>query len=102
MCVKELKWDLETASPLRRAKILAMAQILRIGFQDMPSFEDAVENPIDYPRNEIAYMYTSMENMRNSASIQVSQLKKNAVQMGFPLPEDMEEHVKLTNRSIEV
>ena len=102
MCVKELKWDLETASPLRRAKILAMSQILRIGFADMPSFEDAIENPFDYPREEMSLMYTQMENMRNSASIQVSQLKKQFTNMGISPPPDMEDHVKLTNRAIEV
>ena len=37
MCVKELKWDLESASPLRRAKILAMAQLLRTGYSEMTS-----------------------------------------------------------------
>jgi len=102
MCVKELKWDLETATPLRRAKILAMSQILRIGFVDIPSFEDAIQNPLDYPREEMAFMYTQMENMRNAASIQVSQLKKQFSNMGISPPIDMEDHVKLTNRAIEV
>ena len=102
MCVKELKWDLETASQLRRAKILAMSQILRIGFSDIPSFDDAIENPLDYPREEMAFMYTQMENMRNSATIQVSNLKKQSANMGINLPLEMEEHVKLTNRAIEV
>jgi hypothetical protein len=35
MCVKELKWDLETARPIRRAKILAIAQLLKINIVDI-------------------------------------------------------------------
>ena len=102
MCVKELKWDLESASPLRRAKILAMAQLLRTGYSEMTSFDDALENPLDYPREQMALMYTEMENMRNSATVQLSQLKKGFTRMGVQLPEEMEDHVKLTNRAIEV
>jgi len=102
MCVKELKWDLETASQIRRAKILAMAQLLRTTFSDFPNFEDAIENPLDYPRSQIATFYTEMENMRNTASVQMKQLSKQFESMGISLPSEMQEHVKLTNRAIEV
>ena len=103
MCVKELKWDLETASPIRRAKVLAMAQLLRIGFVDIPSFKDAIENPLEYPREQMAYMYGTLENMRNSAAMQIPQMKKNSIQiLGAELPEEMIDHVKLTNRATEV
>jgi hypothetical protein len=102
MCVKELKWDLESASPLRRAKILAMAQFLRTGYREIPSFEDALENPLDYPREQMALIYTEMENVRNSARVQLSQLKKGFARMGVQPPEEMEDHVLLTNRAIEV
>lgn len=102
MCVKELKWELEAASKIHRAKILAMAQLLRTTFSDFPNFEDAIENPLDYPRSQIATFYTEMESMRNSASLQMKQLSKQFESMGISLPSEMQEHVKLSNRALEV
>lgn len=102
MCVKELKWDLETASEVRRAKILAMAQLLRGGFSDIEAFEDAIDNPFDYPREQVAFLYSEMENMRNGATLQLNHLEKSFRNMGMDFPEEWKNHVKLTNRAIEV
>ncbi len=103
MCVKELKWDVEKANSLRAAKILCVAQILReLAFDEIPNFKDAIENPFDYPRKELSYVYTQLEAMRNGAVMQLNYLKKNFSSMGMEIPESFVEHVTLSNRSMEV
>jgi len=102
MCVKELKWDLEQSSDMRKAKVLAMAQLLRKAFSGDFPIEDVVNEPWVYPREEIEQLYSGLEDMRNGAVVQLASLKKSFAGMGYKLPEDVEPHVKLTNRSLEV
>lgn len=102
MCVKELKWDLEQSSEIRKAKILAMAQLLRKGFSEDLPMEEIVDSPSLYPRSQIEELYSHFEDMRNGSDLQLSSLKKNFTGMGYKLPEDVEPHVKLTNRSLEI
>ncbi len=114
MCVKELKWDLKNSTPLRRAKILAIAQLLRHNFSEIPLFQDAINSPFNCPREQMITIYGGMENMRNLATIQLSQLKKTFSKLfkEFPdairilpfdkFPDEMEDHVKLTNKALEV
>jgi hypothetical protein len=102
MCVKELKWDLEQSSDMRKAKVLAMAQLLRKAFSDDFPLEDVINEPWVYPREQIEPLYSGLEDMRNGAVVQLASLKKSFAGMGYKLPEDVEPHVKLTNRSLEV
>lgn len=102
MCVKELKWDLEQSSEIQKAKIFAMAQLLRKGFSEDLPMEEIVNSPSSYPRNQIEELYSHFEDMRNGSVMQLASLKKNFAGMGFKLPEDVEPHVKLTNRSLEI
>ncbi len=101
MCVKELKWDLETCTPLRRAKIFAISQFFRTG-SGVSSFEDVIKNPFDFPREDVAFIYTLMDNLRKSKINDFSQLKKQFTYLGNSPPVDIDERIKLHCRAVEV
>lgn len=103
MCIKEVKWDLETADPIKRAKILACAISL---FQEMrdPEFplEQLVNRPLDYPRKDLLMIYENLENLRNDCVRQWEHMKKNMGQFGMDLPDFSEQHFKLSRRALEI
>ncbi len=103
MCVKELKWDLETAQPLRRAKILALAQLLRselLSASGLPT--GLIDQPFNYDRATVVQLYTTLETIRNSSALELEQSKKVSARIGMPFPALVEQQSKDTRRAIEV
>jgi len=104
MCIKEVKWDLETANPVRRATVLALATFLRTEMLEASGIPcDVLDRPLDYPRDELMRFYTMMEDIRNAGQLQLKQTQKNHSRLsGENLPEFAVEHAKLTGRGMEV
>ena len=100
MCVKELKWELEAASQVKRAKILALSQLIRT--LSMDSLEGALENPFEYQREDIVFIYNDLEDLRNGMTGQLKHLEKSFKNLGIDFPDDWKNHVKLTQRAVEV
>jgi len=103
MCIKEVKWELEKADPIKRAKILAVAMSLFQEMQD-PEFplEQLVNRPLDYPRKDLLMIYENLENLRNDGVRQWEHMKKNMRQFGMDLPDFSDQHFKLVRRALEI
>ena len=103
MCIKELMWDLETRDGLKRAKVLAIAQILKQELLlDSGFWMNMLDRPLDYTRSDLMKFYNSLETIRNQGSMQLSTTQKNARRMGAELPQFAVEHAKSTARGLEV
>ena len=104
MCMKELMWDLESASPLRRARILILGQIVRATtFGLEPTMQDIFDRPFDYPRSDLIELYEGIEKIRNQANSQLEHLKKISVSLtGAELPEVVVSRSKDSSRGLEI
>ena len=103
MCIKEVKWELESGDPLKQAKILAISSVMGKEFFDSGDIPiDVVDRPLDYSRDDLMKFYESLEDIRNNNTLQIAHTKKMMRQMGVELPKFAEEHAKQTNRSLEV
>jgi len=103
MCIKELKWEIESGDIVKRAKIMAIACAL--GQELFSGGEipiDVVDRPLDYSRDDLMKFYEGLENIRNSSAIQIEHLKKMMGSYGMEFPSFAEDHAKLTNRALEV
>ena len=103
MTTKELLWDIESANTLRRAMILAMAQLLRtemFGSLGLPAA--VLSNPDDFGRSGIGQYYWNLEAVRNNAVAQQETLQKNLPKMGLALPQITIDHAKNTRRALEL
>ncbi|MDQ0420970.1 hypothetical protein J2045_001997 [Peteryoungia aggregata LMG 23059] len=70
MCIKEVKWDLQSSSRLARSSILLRAQIFRHQVLQPHPFAAAVlDRPADFSKAEVSELYSKLEGMRNEASI---------------------------------
>ncbi|PCJ60345.1 MAG: hypothetical protein COA65_03710 [Rhodospirillaceae bacterium] len=103
MCIKEVKWELETTDKGHHATILALGQFLRQEvFTDIELLGEALDRPLDYSRDDLVHFYEMLENIRNKNAIQLEQTKKNMRRLGIELPEASVQHVKNTSRGLEV
>ncbi len=103
MCIKEVKWELESGDAVVRAKILAIASVLgKDLFADVEIPIDVVDRPLDYSREDLMRFYEVLEDIRNSATVQMEHLKKSMARFGVNFPPFAESHVKLSNRALEV
>lgn len=103
MCIQEVKWDLEMANQLRRATILAIAQIVREEALESSDFpRDVLDRPLDYPRDYLMNLYEKMESIRNINTLELEQTKKNMRTFGMELPEFAVTHAKNAARGLEV
>lgn len=103
MCIKEVKWELESGNSVHRAKILAIATIL--GKEFFRSGEipiDVVDRPLDYSREDLMGFYEVLENIRNDNTLQIVNMKKMMKKFGMEFPKFAEDHAKQTGRSLEV
>ena len=103
MCTKEVKWDLESSSKSRIAKILAITSVLENDFfvsGQIP--RSVIDRPLDYSRNDLIKFYNLLETVRNANSIQLANLKKSMLSINFELPEFAENHAKNSIRALEV
>ncbi len=103
MCIKEVKWNLETSDSVERAKILAIASML--GNEFFGSGEMSIEivnNPMNYSRDDLLVFYGVLEDIRNSNTIQINNLKKMMSKYGMDFPKFAEDHAKQTGRSLEI
>lgn len=98
MYTKELKWELETAAPERRATILALASFLRVDAfnDDIPA--TVLDRPLDYSRGDLMRFFEMLEDIREASALKEKRLKKS----GFPLPDFAVAHFKVSNRALEV
>ena len=102
MCIKEIKMVLDAEKPVGRAKILAMAQLLRLSIFHEAGIEGAIDRPLDYSRDELMKLYSGLETVRNNSVVQMNALKKNMQNFGMELPDFSVEHAKITSRGLEV
>lgn len=103
MCIKEVKWDLESSSPIKKAMILALAQLFRNEmFEPMSVPKDIFDNPLEYSRSDLMEFYSVLENMRNQSRAQLDANKKNMKNFGMELPNFAIEHVNNSNRALEI
>lgn len=102
-CIKEVMWDLQTSDQVRKAKILAVASVLRHEFTSSGDIPLAIfDKPLDYSREDLMKFYGILEDIRNMNTVQLEQLKKGMQSMGTVLPEFAEKHIRLTGRALEV
>jgi hypothetical protein len=103
MCIKEAKWELEAATIVKRATILALAQLLRgqmVAHTDFP--RDVLNRPLDYPRDQLLEVYKIFETIRNQNALSINATKESLRRVGLGLPQFSEDHAKNTGRGIEV
>ncbi len=102
MCIKEVKWELETADQIKRARILAIASALRnycFSAGEIPI--DVLDRPLDYSRNDLMLFYEYIETIRNNV-VQIPHTKKMLGKFGMELPAFVEDHAKMTRKALEV
>jgi hypothetical protein len=105
MCIKEVKWDLETADTPRRAMLLANAQRFRLEMLDedkaglAPSYFDLSRS---HSRADLFKIYEVFETIRNNMNYQYEQIQKRLARIGVMLPAYAVEHSKNINRGLEV
>lgn len=103
MCVKEVKWDIETADHSRRGMLLAIATALRLNALENSGIPRSVlDKPLDYSRTDLLRFYSAMEDIKNLNTLQIKQTQKNMERTGMELPNFSVEHAKLTGRGLEV
>lgn len=103
MCIKEVKWDLETSNSVRRATILALAQLFRIHVLAKTGFPaDVLSYPLDYKREALLELYEALEHVRNGNARTIVQTKENLRRFGVELPEFAIRHANNTGRGLEV
>jgi len=91
MCIKDLKWTIESMPGVDRAYILALATAIRLTmlkdmFAEMNLSEDILKNPQNYDENKLFTFYTEFEKTRNHSTSQRLATQKNLKKMGMPIP----------------
>jgi hypothetical protein len=103
MCIKEVKWELETTGKEHHATILALGHYFRREmFNDVEFPSEVIDRPLDYSRDDLMRFYGMMEDIRNGVSMQIEQTEKNMGKFGMELPEASIQHAKNTRRALEV
>jgi hypothetical protein len=103
MCIKEVKWDLEVAAPLKRATILALAQLLRAdALSEAGLSADVLDRPLDYCRDHLMRYYELLETWRNSNILQIEAVRANMRRLGMILPTFAVDHATTTGRALEI
>ena len=102
MCIKEVKWTLESADAIQRAMILALAQLLRGQMVKESNFPLQVLNrPLDYDRDELMQAYDGFEDIRNQNNQLLETTKKNMRRFGANLPQFSIDHAVNVGKSVE-
>jgi hypothetical protein len=102
MCIKELKWELESKDQLHRASVLAIAQLFRERALSAEIPQRVLDVPFDCTRKELLTYYTGLEDLRNLASARLGDTQRNFKRLGLELPQYAVEHAKACNRGLEV
>lgn len=103
MCIKEVKWELESADQIKRARILATTSALGSRFfsgEVIPI--DVVNRPLDYSRENLMQFYEILEDIRNDNSTKLAKTKKIMGNFEMEFPAYAEDHAKTAGRAIEV
>lgn len=103
MCIKELKWTLESADQVERSAILAMAQLFRLELFQGPELpQELLNDPFVYSREDLMKAYEVMEDARNQTRLELAATKRSMANFGLQLPSFSEQHAKRTERGMEV
>ncbi len=103
MCVKEVKWEVDAADPVRRATILAMSALFRKMFVNEIGFPiDLFDAAPSYPRADLLKFYNALEDVRNQSNRQLEITIKALRRHSIDMPSFSVNHVKMTNRAIEL
>lgn len=100
MCIKEVKWTLETTNPLKRASILALSQVLRITM--FTEQQDLLNRPFDYSRDELMQFYCALEILRNQSTVDETALQNYMLELGVELPNFTLNHFEISKRALEI
>ena len=101
MCVKEVKWDIEKSDELRRAVILVMAHIQRIGMSEDEDLKRIIDNPFAFDRRDAVFLYVRLEDLRNTIRLQHDKIRKTMRDSGG-WPEYARQHSKDATRGLEI
>ena len=107
MCIKDVKWTLESMPPTDRAYILAMATFFRIKIiettiKELNLPESILREPNRQSENNLYSLYNVLEKVRNTNTYQRQQTEKNLKNLGMPMKEYAKGHAIATERAIEV
>lgn len=107
MCIKDVKWALESMPPTDRAYILAMVTFYRIKIiettiKELDFPENILREPIRQSENNLYSLYTVLEKGRNNNTYQREQTEKNLKNLGMPMKEYAKGHAIAAERAIEV
>lgn len=105
MLMQELKWELEAADPVFRARVAILANMLRYETIDTdPYVRLMLDDPFQHSKTDLAAYYNAAETARNAAKAQHRRLHKYKKSMGSPSQFDFfdEEQTNAAQRSTEV
>jgi len=98
---KGIKLDLNSSNFVRKAKLLALCQLLRVDSLE-PGFGELFKKFYMFKSNDLKEMHHAMEKMRLDAREHLKHLMKNFSNIGYDVPIELEDHVKATNRALEI
>jgi len=103
MCIKELKWTLEAEGDEYTARVLALAQVLRVQFAaDDPALRAGLDRPSTFAKSDLFDIYVPLEDLKIKASLQLDANIANFKRMGMPMPNFAIDHARVSNRALEV
>jgi len=104
MCLKELRWDVEQSSEIRRAQILAISAFVRVNIlAEYPDdLSGILDRPLDFSRDRLMELYELLEDFRNANTVQLNQTQKNMRRFGMNLPQFAADHAAISGRALEV
>ena len=103
MCIKEVRLALEMMDSVKRAKVLAIASLLRNEFFSTGQFpKGVVDRPLEYSREDLMRVYYALEDIRNGQKIEMARIKQLVGKSGMEYPAFAEELWKMCVRGFEV
>ena len=100
-CIKDMKAELQWASLVRRATILAMAQSVRVTCGEA-GMADAFDCPLDRSRETLFDIFRRVEATRAQSSVALDATRSSLRRVDVELTEMFVEHAKMTTRGVEV
>lgn len=102
MCIKEVKWSLESSDLLHRATVLSMAQLFRDQALSEAIPHAVLDSPFNRTREELMTYYVEVEDLRNLSAAKLSDTQRGFKRVGMELPQVAVDHAKSCNRGLEV
>ena len=96
MCIKSVKWNLDSCSSPDRARVLLLASILHTqSLADLWEDVEIFNRPLDFPINDLVQVYEGLESVRRAVQLQNERLTKSVLQHGLKMTPLSTQHYKL-------